>query len=38
LNDLRRARNRADYDLDLAIDEGSARDHVQMATDIIEMR
>lgn len=37
LNDLRQARNRADYDLERSVDEISALDKVQLAADILEL-
>ncbi len=37
LNDLRKARNRADYDVDVPADSAAAIDHVQVATNIIQL-
>lgn len=37
LGRLRTARNRADYDLDVSIDQAMAFNHVQVATDIIQL-
>jgi uncharacterized protein (UPF0332 family) len=37
LNDLRSARNAADYDLDVAVDSQTAIDHVGLALDIIQL-
>lgn len=37
LNDLRRARNQADYDVDASVDQAECIDHVRMAADIIQL-
>ncbi len=37
LNDLRKARNRADYELEHSVDAASALEKVQAAADIIEL-
>ena len=37
LNDLRRARNAADYDVEVAADQATAIDHVGVAADIIRL-
>jgi uncharacterized protein (UPF0332 family) len=37
LNDLRRARNRADYDVDFPVDQAESIDHVHIAAKVIQL-
>jgi uncharacterized protein (UPF0332 family) len=37
LNDLRKARNQADYDVDIPVDHAECIDHVQVAAGIIQL-